>query len=248
MAAQLRTRDYGQMLDLVVAVLENENVDSVWHVISRELLDSLGCDSATFSEVLLSEGTGTVRGWAPDELSTVVDGLVQRRIRQRHPLLDYGLSEQAPVNIADICDGWRNTAWYEEARRDFGVTQQVGVPLACEDGKMCVALIGRRGDFTPHDLAFLTRIQPVIRTMASHVYELKRLRSAVAPVPSCDLTPREATVLGLLAEGLTAAAIARRLAISPHTVNRHLERIYRKLGTNNRVSTLVVARAEGLVA
>ncbi|MFE5873534.1 response regulator transcription factor [Streptomyces roseifaciens] len=248
MAAQLRTRDYGRMLDLVVAVLEHEDLGSAWHLIARELLDSLGCDSATFSEVWLAEGTGSVRGWAPDALTTIVDGLVERRILQGHPLLEYGMTEQAPVKITDICDDWRNTQWYREARRDFGVTQQVGVPLACEDGKMCVALVGRRGDFGDRDLAFLTRMQPVIQTMANHVYELRRLRSAVVPDVGSDLTPREATVLGLLAEGLTAAAIARRLTISPHTVNRHLERIYRKLGTNNRVSTLVVARQGGLVA
>ncbi|PHQ50399.1 hypothetical protein BLA24_21135 [Streptomyces cinnamoneus] len=61
------------------------------------------------------------------------------------------------------------------------------------------------------------------------------------------LTPRELTVLGLLAEGLTAEAIGRRLAISPHTVNRHLEKVYRKLGTNNRVRTVLLARQAGLV-
>ncbi|MFF7729874.1 response regulator transcription factor [Streptomyces sp. NPDC008001] len=248
MAAQLRTRDYGQMLDLVVAVLENEDADAAWHVMARQLLDSLGCDSATFSHVQVTEGTGRVVGWAPEPLSRIVDGLVQRRIQQRHPLLEYGLTETEPVNVADICDGWRNTSWYREARRDFGVTQQVGVPLLHQDGKMCVALLGRRGDFASHDLAFLRRLQPVIQTMGSHLAEMKRLRSVGTPTAGADLTPREATVLGLLAEGLTAAAIARRLAISPHTVNRHLERIYRKLGTNNRVSTLMVARQEGLVA
>ncbi|WP_449478382.1 response regulator transcription factor [Streptomyces abikoensis] len=248
MAAQLRTRDYGQMLDLVVAVLENEDAGAAWHVMARQLLDSLGCDSATFSHVRVAEGTGTVVGWAPEPLSRVVDGLVQRRIQQRHPLLDYALTETEPVNIADICDGWRNTSWYREARRDFGANQQVGVPLAHRNGGMCVALLGRRGDFMSHDLAFLRRLQPVIQTMGNHLAEMQRLRSAGAPVAIGDLTPRETTVLGLLAEGLTTAAIARRLAISPHTVNRHLERIYRKLGTNNRVSTLAVARAEGLVA
>ncbi|WP_373298059.1 LuxR C-terminal-related transcriptional regulator [Streptomyces abikoensis] len=37
------------------------------------------------------------------------------------------------------------------------------------------------------------------------------------------------TVPGLPAEGLTTQGIARRLLISLHTVNRHLEKVYRKL-------------------
>jgi len=61
------------------------------------------------------------------------------------------------------------------------------------------------------------------------------------------LPPRESAVLGLLADNLTAAAIARNLAISISTVNTHLEHVYRKLGTNNRLTTVLLAREAGLV-
>ncbi|MGI5404953.1 response regulator transcription factor [Streptomyces sp. CA-135486] len=47
--------------------------------------------------------------------------------------------------------------------------------------------------------------------------------------------------------GCTAAAMARRLAISHHTVNRHLENIYRKLGIHDRVTTVLQAQQLGLV-
>jgi DNA-binding NarL/FixJ family response regulator len=56
------------------------------------------------------------------------------------------------------------------------------------------------------------------------------------------LTPRELTVLTLLAEGLTAGAASRRLSISPHTVTKHLENIYRKLDTHDRLATVMLAR------
>jgi DNA-binding CsgD family transcriptional regulator len=61
------------------------------------------------------------------------------------------------------------------------------------------------------------------------------------------ITPREATVLMLLADGLTAAAIARRLSISPHTVTKHQENTYRKLGTSDRLTTILRAQEFGLV-
>jgi DNA-binding CsgD family transcriptional regulator len=54
---------------------------------------------------------------------------------------------------------------------------------------------------------------------------------------------REAEVLALLASGLTNDEIARRLAISVHTVARHLERIYSKLDVHNRAAATALALA-----
>ncbi|WNV88525.1 LuxR C-terminal-related transcriptional regulator [Umezawaea sp. Da 62-37] len=61
------------------------------------------------------------------------------------------------------------------------------------------------------------------------------------------LTQRELTVLHLLAEGLTADSIARRLDISPRTVHRHLQHLYRKLGTTDRLATVLHAKSLGLL-
>ena len=50
-----------------------------------------------------------------------------------------------------------------------------------------------------------------------------------------------------LAEGYTAYGISRRLAISPRTVQKHLEHIYRKLAVSDRLSAVQVAVELGLV-
>jgi len=43
-----------------------------------------------------------------------------------------------------------------------------------------------------------------------------------------------------VAEGLTNGAVARRLYISPHTVNTHLRHVFAKLGVQNRVALAAV--------
>jgi DNA-binding CsgD family transcriptional regulator len=48
------------------------------------------------------------------------------------------------------------------------------------------------------------------------------------------LTPTEATVAGLVAEGRTNREVAARLVLSEKTVESHLSRIYRKLGVRSR--------------
>lgn len=40
----------------------------------------------------------------------------------------------------------------------------------------------------------------------------------------------------LVAQGLTNGAVAKRLYISPHTVNTHLRHAFAKLGVSNRVA------------
>ncbi|WP_240506635.1 response regulator transcription factor [Thermoactinospora rubra] len=55
------------------------------------------------------------------------------------------------------------------------------------------------------------------------------------------LTKREAAVLRLVAQGLTNGQIARRLEISPRTVEKHVENARGKLGAANRTEAALLA-------
>ncbi len=61
------------------------------------------------------------------------------------------------------------------------------------------------------------------------------------------LSERENEVLQLLAEGLGASQIARRLYLSESTAKSHIGRIYQKLGAANRAQALVTAMRQGLL-
>jgi DNA-binding CsgD family transcriptional regulator/Fe-S-cluster formation regulator IscX/YfhJ len=52
------------------------------------------------------------------------------------------------------------------------------------------------------------------------------------------LSPRESQVLQRLGSGAQTAEIARQLQVSPRTVEKHLEHIYRKLEVNNRTQAI----------
>ena len=55
------------------------------------------------------------------------------------------------------------------------------------------------------------------------------------------LTPREVEILRLVSEGLTDGAIAARLVLSKHTVHRHLQNAYAKLGCSSRAAAVTKA-------
>jgi DNA-binding NarL/FixJ family response regulator len=72
-------------------------------------------------------------------------------------------------------------------------------------------------------------------------------RDRALPGPVEDLTPRERTVLQLLAEGLSNKVIAERLAISEHTVKFHVNAILSKLGAQSRTEAVTRAARLGLI-
>jgi DNA-binding NarL/FixJ family response regulator len=62
------------------------------------------------------------------------------------------------------------------------------------------------------------------------------------------LTPREAEVLGLLAQGRTNRQIGAELYISEKTASVHVSNIIAKLGASGRTEAVAIAAARGLLA
>ncbi|MEU1827077.1 LuxR C-terminal-related transcriptional regulator [Streptomyces abikoensis] len=247
---QLHVRDYEQILDLAVAILENTNPEAIWSLITKHLCEVFDCTGVTFSGLYIAERVLRTEAWAPESHGPIALDLTDRYPNpDQHPLtLHVASGGTSPVILSRISERWRHSPWYDSAR-ETGGGEQLGLPTPGDPLALRSLILGRDREFTDRDLALATRIQPLILTVDSQARELHRLRAAAPLSVSIrhDLTPRELTVLSLLAEGLTTHGIAHRLLISPHTVNRHLEKVYRKLGTNNRVSTVLLAKQHGLV-
>jgi DNA-binding CsgD family transcriptional regulator len=98
----------------------------------------------------------------------------------------------------------------------------------------------------PHD-ASASQIDAALRAVAAGL--IVRVRSDHSrgfdtPPPRHAhplLTPREVEILAAIGAGLSNKAIARRFAISQHTVKFHVESLFRKLGVRTRAEA--VARA-----
>lgn len=72
-------------------------------------------------------------------------------------------------------------------------------------------------------------------------------QSESLPAPDGPLTNRELDIINLLADRLSNKEIAQRLFISPGTVKRHTNNIYRKLTTHNRQEAVAKAKTFGLI-
>jgi predicted ATPase/DNA-binding CsgD family transcriptional regulator len=98
------------------------------------------------------------------------------------------------------------------------------------------------------------RRQGQLLTFAEAVTLARRLLArptigALAPAndgADLSLSPREASVLGLLAEGCSNQEISQRLFVSVKTVERHLGNLYRKLDVTNRTQAAAYAVRHGV--
>ncbi|HEY0630549.1 MAG TPA: response regulator transcription factor [Thermoleophilaceae bacterium] len=78
----------------------------------------------------------------------------------------------------------------------------------------------------------------------SGIAEEIRLRSAPERL---SLSARENEVLALIAEGLSAPDIGKRLHLSPATIKGHLQSLYEKLGVSERAAAVAEAMRRGLL-
>ena len=66
------------------------------------------------------------------------------------------------------------------------------------------------------------------------------------PDPPDGLTQREVEILGLIAQGLTNGEIADRLFLSNHTIKTHINRIFAKTGSRDRVAAIAYAQRHNI--
>jgi DNA-binding CsgD family transcriptional regulator len=165
------------------------------------------------------------------------------RIVDEHPLCHHqqAYADFSATRLSDVISRSRfvNSRVYAEYFRPFGIEAELEMGIARSRARTCNFLLGRAsGDFSLRDRVVLELVRPHLR----RIREMTELRRAVSDPQPEDLnllTTREAEILELVAAGLTNAAIAERLWVSPGTVKKHLENIYAKLDVANRTAAVL---------
>ncbi len=104
-------------------------------------------------------------------------------------------------------------------------------------------------DFSEKDRLTLSFIGPHITQASKNVEAYEKARRTFADLDNAKLslkdyglTYREEDVLFWIAQGKTNAETGRILKIAPGTVKIHLEKIYQKLGVENRTAASMLVR------
>jgi DNA-binding NarL/FixJ family response regulator len=108
-------------------------------------------------------------------------------------------------------------------------------------------LLERRATSTS-DTAGSTELEQIAQQIAA-IRAMLDQRNGITQTPPpirIDFTPREQSVLDLVAEGLMNKEIARRLDTSVRNVEKYVSRLFSKTGTNSRTELVRYALEHGL--
>ena len=188
---------------------------------------------------------GTLRSW-PEALARV----------EEHPLVAHLVHDRptAPVTLNDaVAAGRPLSGGTRELIEALGLTvHQLAVPMPGGPGEV-FALVADHV-IGPEAREAAQVLQPMLGGLDRHISLLARVEAAARTMSTTTtatttpaLTPRERLVLHGIAGGSTAEGIAARLAISPRTVHKHQENLYRKLGAVDRLSAVLEAQRAGLL-
>ncbi|MGZ8994769.1 MAG: response regulator transcription factor, partial [Burkholderiaceae bacterium] len=126
--------------------------------------------------------------------------------------------------------------------RAIRIDHVMAVPIHVDRNVLVSFVVNRR------KRGFSDRERESVQLIRLHLGHLYRLSARTTPRNSgaleeveTPLTARERDILEWLGAGKTDKDIAAILAISPRTVQKHLQRIYEKLGVENRTAAVMRA-------
>jgi len=229
---------------LALLRLDQGNADAAAAAVRRALGETSGRPARAgllpaYVEIMLAVGDVAAARAGCDELGAIAGqwqgdllGAMAAQARGAVELAE-GDADAAIVSLRRAADAWGVLAApYETARA------RVLVGLACralgDDDTAGLELEAARDAF-----ARLGAAPDLARVDA--------LAGRAAPADAHGLTKRELEVLALVAAGRSNREIAAELVISEHTVARHVQNLFAKLGVSSRAAATSAAFAHGLL-
>jgi DNA-binding CsgD family transcriptional regulator len=210
-------------------------------------------DSCSYNYIGYVSGSPSLLALAFEPTAGTFPGAVEQLQRHlaEHPILAYNRAtgDGRARRISDFLSNrqFRSLGLYHDFYRLRGTEYQAVLGIPAAGGALIAVAVNReRRDFSTEDLELLDLLRTHIRQAGDVA-----LLTQPGPVPpesgpSPLLTPRQARILHLVAEGQPDRGIARALGISTRTVQAHLQHIYRTLDVTSR--TEAVARLRDLGA
>jgi DNA-binding CsgD family transcriptional regulator len=248
--AQGLARACERMTEVAVAALHERDPARLWPRVAEELPAVLGAEALIYKLDEWNETTGTL-GLSPCLAPELADLGEEETalLRAGFPLAGHYASrtDRAPVTARRAAGrAWAPSDTARLLDDLLDVDHVMGIPLPDSGQPVTGCLLYRAGrDFTDDELRVAERTQPLLAGIEAQRQLLLRVVGPSAA--EVGLTPRESTVLVLLSQALTARAIGRRLGISERTVHKHVANVYRKLGTHDRLGTVLRAQELGLI-
>jgi DNA-binding CsgD family transcriptional regulator len=222
----------------------------------------VGSPAAVLHEFDFAEGSEHSVYW-PTEVAVLSALEAYIPVQRQHPFLLLPLSalNLSALRVSDLLAPrqWRSTGIYLDSHRHLCAEDQMMTGLrqrgACAEA---VSVLTDHPPFTDRQRDLLRAARPHLAAAVRRTHHPGAMHDVIsmagtvrrvsvpcstphATTAACQssLTPAEFRVMALLATGQTSRAAAHRIGVSPRTVDKHLENVYRKLGVAGRLEALL---------
>jgi DNA-binding CsgD family transcriptional regulator len=231
-------RDLSPVLDLLAAAEAARDREALRRQAVDVLARLIPCDHVLWGEL-------DVRRMAPVAAVTsdgaAVDMAAFAPHAAEHPLIAHHLrtGDPGPLRLSDFVSARQlhSLGVYADFYRPLGIEHALCVALP-STGATGVGVAFHRScrDFDDAECALLAQVRPAL------ALAVRGVQGETEP----GLTTRESQVLRLVAGGATNGEVGLELRISPRTVEKHLEHVYRKLGVTGRFAAMGYARSSSV--
>jgi DNA-binding CsgD family transcriptional regulator len=230
---------------LVDSLAELEDSADFAGIVLPGLAALVGCDVITYNEIGPAPSQTRYVDYPAGALDPATQPVFAAYLHE-HPLVNHyrATGSGEPVMISDFLTQQRfhRLGLYTEFFRGIPVEHQVAISLPGPDQEVIGIAVSRaRHDFCDEDRALLSVLRaPLMAAMlrARRRRQAGQVYAATAHSGLADLTEREIQILRLVADGRTNVSIAHALEVSPRTVAKHLEHIYRKFRVSSRAAAV----------
>jgi DNA-binding CsgD family transcriptional regulator len=236
----LSTRDYDALLGLVAAASHGSSEEPLPSAVLESIRRLLAADTVAYFEgrpwdrahrrVWIS---GTYEPWTRAE-QRLNDGL-----RFQNPLLPSPATTGRAWRMTDrmTLRAYRRTDLYNLLGRPHGIEYSMDYWFRAPDG------IARGLSLDASLRNFSDRERDLLDVLGRHLATVLGRRDPRLPREAGDfgLTRREAEILAWVARGLTNDEIAAVLSVSSHTVRKHLENAFLRMGVHSRAAAITLA-------
>jgi DNA-binding CsgD family transcriptional regulator len=233
-----------RVVELVDSLAELDDPAGFAGIVLPGLAALVGCDVITYNEIVAS-GQTRYADYPAGALDPATQPVFAAYVHE-HPLVNHYRASGSgePVMISDFLtrQQFHRLGLYAEFFRGIPVEHQVAVSLPGPDQEVIgIAMSRARRDFSDEDRALLSVLRaPLLAALlrAHGRQQAGQVYTAMARSGLAGLTERETQIMRLVADGRTNASIARALEVSPRTIAKHLEHIYRKFRVSSRAAAV----------
>jgi len=205
-------------------------------LVSGDYYSAVHYDGQTFAADIYHLGTG----WVGQD-SAMATFLWKNHLE--HPFARHFLPTRRPncYRRSEMVSNrdWHGTRFYNELDRNLGIKDMVAIYQMTGAGNIMVLTCGRSNLFRQHDLDFLRPLNRILESLM----QTRRMSETPARSPwgTVDsLSKREREVLRWVREGKRNGEISVILGVSTHTVRKHLEKAFVKLGVETRTAAALM--------